>query len=1036
MKISDKDIRKICSENIFKSGMDYFREGRVHLRTRAENQLVAAVDSDKVYNVHISFDESGTIDETFCTCPYFQTMNANCKHIVATLKARQEELLSGEDFSDMGAKVAQDLCTEFEAISNEKVPLHAGFTFKITTNHKRECTYAVSISLGNSGTPIAACESFLASLLGKEEYKLSKHRVFSPKNFSFGENEQKVLDILAEAYENKLSSGSFYTKTLTQTEFGSMAAKRLLPVLAKCDCKFSVDGMLQPNLQIFEDDPDVLVDVNATDEGINISVPQSGIAVIPDGSWFFYEGDLYRTSDAWQKWFMPIYNALSVESRTQIDFRGANSISFAASVLPHIKGQKGVVSQGLENVVVDDKPSFDVYFDRFEDGISAVITATYGKITIRLPSENTDHDKIVVRDFSAEEYILSYFEKFSVLKETFFLTEDADIFEFLTDGVKKLSKLATIHASDSFSSMLIKDAPKLQNTAYYQNGIDLLEVGFETELSAGEIMGIMSAVRHKKPFFKTKDGAFLEINENLSDFEILSNLDFSFGDIKDGKKTLDRYNALYLAGLADNGQIKQNQAFSELIERIRSIRAEIPDYLDTVLRDYQKTGVHWMKQLSELGLGGILADDMGLGKTIEVIAFVMSEKAEKPALVITPSALTYNWLSEINRFAPSAKAKIIDGTKEERTASLTDISDYDFIITSYPLLRRDIAEYSDMEFSYCFIDEAQHIKNPKTLSSKAVKKIRAEKRFALSGTPIENALSELWSIFDFIMPGHLLSRQQFSLRFEKPISHGDDSAMAALKGKIKPFILRRMKYEVLAELPDKIENTFFAEPTPSQKKIYSAFLSTAKREASELLDFGDKLRVLSLLMRLRQICCHPSLVSDEYDRESGKLNLLLDLTENGIAQGHRILIFSQFTSMLAIIKEQLEGMGISTFYLDGSTPAEERTILADRFNKGEKSVFLVSLKAGGYGLNLTGADMVIHYDPWWNPAVMNQASDRAYRIGQTKAVHVIKLAMKGTIEEQILKLQEKKQNLADEIVTENSKTFANLSKEEIMDLFK
>jgi len=265
MKISDKDIKKICSDNIFKAGMDYFREGRVHLRTRADDKLTAAVDSDRVYNVHVSFDASGNISETFCTCPYFQTMDANCKHIVATLKARQEELLSGEDFSDMDTKVAGDLCSEFESIDTEKVPLHAGFTFKITTNHKRECVYAASVALGSSGTPIAGCESFLASLLGKEEYKLSKHRVFSPKNFYFGETEQKILDILTEAYENKFSANSVYTKTLTQTEFGSMTAKRLLPLLAHADCKFSVDGMLQPNLQIFEDDPDILVDVTATD---------------------------------------------------------------------------------------------------------------------------------------------------------------------------------------------------------------------------------------------------------------------------------------------------------------------------------------------------------------------------------------------------------------------------------------------------------------------------------------------------------------------------------------------------------------------------------------------------------------------------------------------------------------------------------------------------------------------------------------------------------------------------------------------------
>lgn len=1036
MKISDKDIKKICSDNIFKAGMDYFREGRVHLRTRADDQLTSAVDSDKVYNVHISFDESGAVSETFCTCPYFQTMNANCKHIVATLKARQTELLSGEDYSDMDAKTAQDLCLEFEAISGEKTPLHAGFIFRITTNYRRECSYAASITLGNSDTPIAGCESFLSALSDGTEYKLSKHRAFSHKNFYFNEPERTILDILAEAYQNKQGGSNIYTQTLTMTEFGSFTAKRLLPYLAKADCRFVVDEMLQPNLQILEDDPDILVDVTATDSGINISVPQTGIAVIPDGSWFFYEGDLYRTSEEWQKWFMPIYNALCVESRTQIDFQGGNSVNFAATVLPHLRGKKGVVLQGLENVIIDDKPRFDIYFDRFDDGISAVITASYGKITLRLPSDGADHDKIVVRDFQGEDYILSFFENFSDDHGTFYLTEEAEVFEFLTKTLAKLSKLAGIHPSDSFSALLVKDAPEIKNTAYYSHGVDLLQVGFDTDLTPAEIMGIMSAIRHKKPFFRTKDGAFLEIDEALSGFEILSNLDFSYNDIKDGKKVLDRYNALYLAGLSENGKIEKNQAFDELINRIRTLRAEIPDYLDGVLRDYQKTGVHWMKQLSELGLGGILADDMGLGKTLEVIAFVMSEKPEKPALVVVPSAVTYNWLSEINRFAPCAKAKIIDGAKEDRTASLSDISGYDFIITSYPLLRRDIAEYQEHSFSYCFIDEAQHIKNPKTLSAKAVKKIRAEKRFALSGTPIENSLSELWSIFDFIMPGHLFTHPQFLSRFEKPIIHGDDSASVALKGKIKPFILRRMKFEVLSELPDKIENTFFAEPTPSQKKIYSAFLSTAKKEARELLEFGDKMRVLSLLMRLRQICCHPSLVSEEYDRESGKLNLLLDLVENGINAGHRILIFSQFTSMLKIIQEKLEETGISPFYLDGSTPSDERIALADRFNKGEKEVFLVSLKAGGTGLNLTGADMVIHYDPWWNPAVMSQASDRAYRIGQTKAVHVIKLAVKGTIEEQILKLQEKKQNLADDIVAQNNTTLASLSKEEIMELFK
>ncbi|MBO5059858.1 MAG: DEAD/DEAH box helicase [Clostridia bacterium] len=1036
MKISENDIKKICSPGIYRSGVDYFKEGRVHIRVRDKNSIVASVDSDKLYNVHIGFDDEEHISETFCTCPYYQTMGANCKHIAATLKMRQKELEAGEDFADDNDRVAKDLCREFELLRDDKQTLHAGFIFRINTNHKRECSYSVSITLGESETPIAAVESFLEAFLSGGEYKLSKHKAFSTSRFSFSGLEENILKILAEAYQNKSETLAVYTPKLTACDFGWYTAKRLIPLLKNADCKFVINGMTQQGLLIRDEDPDILIDVTATDDNINISIPQSGLAVTPDGSWFLYDGDLYGTSCEWQNWFMPLYNALATESRTQIDFKGTNSIAFAANVLPLLKDRRGVVLQGVENVVVDDKPGFDIYFDRFDDGISAVITASYGKICIRLPDPGEEQEKIIVRDYNAERYILSFFEEFSASGQTLYMSGNDELYEFLTSGIKRLSQMAHIHTSESFDKMTVSVPPMVSGRVSYDTKIDLLEVGFESDLSPSEIMGILHAIRHKKRYYRMRDGAFLSMTDELSVFEMLSNLDFSYGDVRDGKKLLTKHNALYLSGLSESGLVASDAGFDGLIEKIRSLRADIPDYLENVLRDYQKTGVHWMKQLSELGFGGILADDMGLGKTIEVIAFVMSEKPEKPALVVTPSALTYNWLSEIKKFAPKARAKIIDGTKEERTRELADVSGYDFIITSYPLLRRDIYEYGEHTFSYCFIDEAQHIKNPKTLSAKAVKKIHAEKCFALSGTPIENSLGELWSIFDFVMPGYLLSRQQFSDRYEKPISHDDESARESLRSKIRPFILRRMKYEVLSELPDKIENTFFAELDSSQKKIYSAYLAAARREARELVEYGDNIRILSLLMRLRQICCHPKLIDEEYDKDSGKLQLLEDLVRNGIDAGHRILIFSQFTSMLSIIRERLAALGIDAFYLDGSTPAPLRTELADRFNGGERSVFLISLKAGGTGLNLIGADMVIHYDPWWNPAAVNQASDRAYRIGQTKAVHVIKLAAKGTIEEQIIKLQAKKQNLADDLIQKNSSMLSSLSKEEIMNLFK
>ncbi len=1036
MKISENDIKKICSSGIYKSGVDYFKEGRVHIRVRDKKSIVASVDSDKQYNVHIGFDDDGNISETFCTCPYYQTMNASCRHIVATLKARQQELEAGNDFCSDNDLAAQKICLDFKKQQEEKKPLAIGFTFRINTGRKGECQYSVSLSLGPSQTQVAGTESFLGAYISGEEYKISKHKAFSTSLFGFTQKEDEVLKILAEAYQNKASCTSLYTPKLTAVDFGAYTAGRLLPLLKDVNCRFIINGMPYPNLMIKEENPDILIDVTATDDNIAISVPQRGTSLVDDGSWFLYDCDIYRTSPDWREWFMPIYNALSEQNRTQIDFKGSTSIAFAADVLPKIRGRQGVVMQGIENLVVDSKPQFDIYLDRFYDGISAAVTASYGDIVIRLPDIGEEQEKIVVRDYVGERQILSHFENFVKEDRMLYLSGSDELYQFLQNTIKKLSQTAKMHLSDSFSALMVPSVPKMQGRVSYDTKINLLEVGFESELSPVEVAGILHAIRHKKQYFRMKDGAFLPLEEGLDAFDVLNNLDFSYEDIKKGKKSLSASSALYLSGLSESRIISSDAAFDEFVAKIRAMRADIPDYLDGVLRDYQKTAVHWLKQLSGLGFGGILADDMGLGKTLEVIAFVMSEKPGKPSLVVAPSALTYNWLSEIVRFAPNARAKIIDGAKEDRNASLADIAGYDFIITSYALLRRDIKEYESLEFAYCFADEAQYIKNPKTLNAKTVKKIRAARCFALSGTPIENSLSELWSIFDFVMPGYLFSHQQFQKLYEKPILHDDDSAHAALLAKIKPFVMRRMKYEVLSELPEKIENTYFAEPDSSQKRIYSAYLAAARREAAELIEFGDNMRILSLLMRLRQICCHPRLLDESYDRGSGKLELLEELVVNGIGAGHRILIFSQFTSMLSIIRERLSELGIESFYLDGKTPAPVRTELADRFNSGRRSVFLISLKAGGTGLNLTGADMVIHYDPWWNPAAVSQASDRAYRIGQTRAVHVIKLAVKGTIEEQIMKLQEKKQLLADDMIRKNSSMLSSLSKEEILNLFK
>lgn len=1039
MKITDEEIKRICSATMYKRGLEYYKEGRVHIRLREENAVGAWVDGAETYNTRITFQDD-KIQDCLCTCPYYQTMSSPCKHIVATLKLRQTELVEGEAFRDDNDRIAAMLCDAFEKNTAPKQKLHLGLILYITKNAHRICKYAAALKIGRDVPElIRGTENFLDCYIRRRPFKLSKHQSLDLAQFEFDEADKAVLEVLCEAYQNTAENTPVYTQRLGETAFGPLTMARLLPLLQYIDCTYIIDGITRPELRIRHENPDILVDVSASGEEINISVWESGLALVPDGSWFFYEGDIFHTTPDWQQWFIPVYRSLIRESRTQIDFKGENAIRFAAGVLPRIRGRQGVVTAGLEDMVIDEAPRFSLYFDRYGDGISCVVIVYYGAVSLRLPSAAQQNSKIIIRDSDRESQVLSFFRDFTLQNETFYLTDEESLYMFLFQSFPKLNELAELHASEAFLALRTANLPDIRTNVRLNTQIDLLEFSFQSSLSTAEIIGILQAVRIKKPYYRLPDGSFLELaRQNLPGVTLLDNLAFEDADVETGRKTLSKYHLLYLSQLVEKGEVDADPEFLQLVDNIRTIQADIPPVLDNVLRGYQRDGVHWMKQLAELGFGGILADDMGLGKTLQVIAFILSEKPEKPALIVTPSALTYNWLNEINRFAPNARAKIIDGIREEREEKLKDLEGYDFIITSYPLLRRDLPIYRGLSFSYFFIDEAQHIKNPQTMSAKGVKKIRAGRYFALTGTPVENSLTELWSIFDFVMKGYLYSHKDFTERFEKPIvKENDQAALGDLQQRIHPFILRRMKKDVLSELPEKIENTVYADFEPEQRKLYEAFMASARSEVDAILKTGDsRMRILTLLMRLRQICCHPRLFDESYTKDSGKLLLLEELLSSAIASGHRVLLFSQFTAMLSIIQKRLDKKGISYFYLDGSTASAQRAELAGRFNAGEKEVFLISLKAGGTGLNLTGADTVIHYDPWWNPAVMDQASDRAYRIGQTKAVQVIKLAARGSIEEQIIKLQEKKRRLADGVIRANSAMISSLSQEEILALFR
>ena len=565
-----------------------------------------------------------------------------------------------------------------------------------------------------------------------------------------------------------------------------------------------------------------------------------------------------------------------------------------------------------------------------------------------------------------------------------------------------------------------------------------------------ELADIVSSYRKKKKYYRLKNGAFINMDSEYMDSfdEMLNVLDISAKDLRAGALSVPLYRSIYIDEMMkEHNELveKRDSSFAKLINKfdgIKSIDFTPPAEVIHILRGYQKEGFKWLRSVEELGFGGILADDMGLGKTLQIISLLIDAKQNgrlSKALIVCPASLVYNWSEEILKFDKDnlLEVSVLAAGKEERKKYLEESEDVDVYISSYDTLRRDISLYHDMKFSHQIIDEAQFIKNQNTGVAKAVKAVKADVKFALTGTPIENRLSELWSIFDYIMPGFLYSYNAFRTRYENDIvKTGDENSAKILSKMIAPFVLRRLKSEVALDLPDKIEEIRVSRFDKKQQLAYDGELSNLKKILLGDKDYNSaKMIVLSEITKLRQICCDPSLIFENYVGESAKLETCIDLVKSGIEAGHKILLFSQFTSMLDIIGKRFEEEKITSYTITGSTPKDKRLQLVNKFNNDDTNVFLISLKAGGTGLNLTGADIVIHYDPWWNFAAQNQATDRAHRIGQKNTVTVYRLIAKGTIEEKIVKLQESKKDLADRVLNfEEGMSLSNISKEELLEL--
>lgn len=1079
--LSDNQIKNYAgSMAVYLRGQTYYFENRVRdlkFNTRSLT-LQASVSGNMPYDVEIIFSQKGNVHDYWCECPAFSKFDGACKHIIAALIALQHNLArsgSGPRTGDLTNKAAGEIINFFSGADKQRQKKEVNLeVFLEVVNPAYGAAASAEFKIGLERMYVLKnLREFLTALAEQKPVEFGKSFVFEPDKHIFKPGDRPVIEFLAEilALEKANNPHSYYVANSAFTgktvKLNDFYLKKFLDVLG--EQPFSIcysPGFAGPRTVIFDELP-LNFEVEPAGEGLALvlNAKEKPVPLNSGGDYFYYLDRIYRASPDQKRHFAPILKKY-LRLDNKIIFPAAYVEQFISEVLPGLKSIGRVnIASALEERFCREELTAKIYFERSlegpdsQQGIAACVELHYGDQVINPFSagasgrQGQGSDIIIVRDSVREHKIFDLLEQagFTVSQGEIHLYGDNRIFSFIENILPELQELAEIYYSEQFTGLRIRTQSTCSGSVRLDKSLNLLEFSLQfDEVDNAELEQIFQAIKLKKKYFRLKDGSFLNLQQ--SELETVAALIEHLG--LDGSALgreviqLPQYRAVYLDSFLREKKlqgISRNTAFKHLVQSIQEpqdMEYQVPEEVAEILREYQKTGFRWMKTLAGYGLGGILADDMGLGKTLQVIAFILSEKGanQLPSLVIAPTSLLFNWEEEVRKFAPSLKVVVVSGTVQERREKFKEIAGSDIVVTSYPLIRRDIEFYKSMDFAYCFLDEAQHIKNPNTINARSVQQIQARNYFALTGTPIENSLTELWSIFNFIMPGYLHSHSAFQKKYELPVAKGENPDIAVeLSRHVRPFILRRLKKDVLKELPNKIESRLMAEMTKEQAKIYLAFLKQAQGEILHEINTAgferSRIKILAALTRLRQICCHPSLFITDYRGESGKMQLLQEVLEDALASGHRILLFSQFTSMLSLVSIYLDRQGIGSFYLDGQTKAVHRQEMVQAFNGGVNQVFLISLKAGGTGLNLTGADMVIHIDPWWNPAVEEQATDRAHRIGQKNVVQVFKMIAKGTIEEKIFALQQKKKELIDAVIRPGETFLSRLTVEELKEVF-
>ena len=1069
-------IKKDINNRLHK-GMRCYKEGLVlDVKSMADREYgsldiygkIMSESDISVYNTNLSFDiKKGDLIYTECNCRDFENncdFNSTyiCKHIAATFykfaeAVEEKKKLKNDSLRNTNKNEEVDysevILNEIDkVIKNKRERVNLKINISKKSVSRNSFYYELDLKIGVKRYYVV--KNIIDLINAKKNNKIlsyGKEFKYDPTIHYFSDDDERVLNFIEEYVSlNEAFEKEYSVQRITNNVFGS---NKTLFIPQSALRRF-LNNIKDESISLTEDELSEEVEILREDLPIKFSIKEenneiklSSTAELPKpmtykGDVYLYNSKLYLPNFKQIKYYKTINDILNKES--SISFKNKNKQKVINKVIPLLEliSDNICIDENLNKNIVKEDLKLEVYFDRERNKTWAEVKAIYGEISFNILKGPKD-DEYVIRNINEEEKIEQLLNNLSFYRNNdkfIFNDNDEKLFELLSEDLTVLKEEATIFYSDRFKERRIYGATSI-NAKISEGSGNYLEFTFNIEnVNEDEYKKIIEAFKENRKFFKLKDESFIDFREE--EVKNLFNLIDSLSDdtdIKSNEIKVHKSKSIFLNEcLKDNNLLFIEgrdivKHISNKIENLEKIDYKVPEELKATLRDYQLTGFKWFKTLSHYEFGGILADEMGLGKTIQTIAFLLSEKNKK-SIIITPTSLIYNWRSEFEKFAPTMNIKVVHGNKENREFTKDEIKDIDVLITTYGTLRNDHDLYDDITFDFCIIDEGQNIKNPLSQSSEVVKELKAKVKFALTGTPIENNLIELWSLFDYILPGYLYSKRKFRDKFMK-----GENGSEELKKLIRPFILRRLKSDVMSELPDKIEKRFLIEMTEEQKKVYKAYVDDVNVKMKEKDFTTDKITIFSYLTKLRQLTLDPSILIEGYTGGSGKIDVTVELIQDFIKEKHKILLFSQFTSVLDSIKKVLEAEGIEYFYLDGSTKASERVQLVNEFNESNKvKIFLISLKAGGTGLNLTSADVVIHFDPWWNPAIEDQATDRAHRFGQKNVVEVIKLIAKGSIEEKIIKLQESKKEIINEIMSGNYTNggfLSSLSADEIRDLF-